>query len=246
MRATHLRGPQCPPAFELERAFAGDAPELVAHVEHCSACTVYFSSLRGQSQAFTKRVSSAQFLARVRQLPLREPWLERLTGWLMPARAALAFAVAVLLVVLWLRPSPTVETSPDLRFKGLSLAGARRTATGSEPLLDGMTVSDGDEVRFSFVAPITGFAALLGRDGTGATALLASVDSKAPVPCARGPQVLPGAVRFDGKPGTEELFLVFSSQPMALEPLLEMLASGAAPQCPSCLVTRMRLTKRAP
>jgi hypothetical protein len=232
MRTTHLRGPECPPAFELERAFAGDAPQLVAHVEECSACTLYFSSLREQSQAFAKRVSSAQFLARVRQLPLREPWLERLTGWLMPARAALAFGVAALLVGLWLRPGATVETSPDLRFKGLSLAGARRTATGSEPLLDGMTVSEGDEVRFSFVAPTTGFAAPL--------------DSKAPVRCALGPQVLPGAVRFDGKPGTEELFLVFASQPMELGPLLEMLASGAAPQCPSCLVTSMRLPKRAP
>jgi TolA-binding protein len=132
----------CPTATELDRAFGSAAPELVAHVASCPACTAVWTE-------------TAEAIALVRDLPAElppaphreeqrtallaafehRPTTARRHGWLAPA--ATTAAAASVLFALWPRaadtPAPVPAPTPASAHVVHPHAGAHYTIAAEPP-----------------------------------------------------------------------------------------------------------------
>jgi hypothetical protein len=206
-----------PPAPRLEAVAAGDEPgPIAAHLEACEACAAYVSRLEREAAAFRARVDPAAFVEAIRaRATTSEGGRGATVVWVVGPVVAVAAAV-----LLWLRVSPAVHTSPRAsssapssdvaRFKGgLSVAAIRERDGRQERLTGPFEVEPSDRIRIEIAVDreeqVT--AGLLSDDGT--WMLLQS-----PAALSVGTHYSDLAARFDDTP-TDALLLVGS--PMEVE-----------------------------
>jgi hypothetical protein len=232
---------QCPPAFWLEAACAGEAPppHVTAHVATCERCTQRMQDLQQASEAFQAAHPPGAFRRRVyARLPAPEP--RRSLRWLF-ALAPVAVSVGVLGAVL-------VRPPPEIRLKGSSFQVFYKRHGDPQPLLSGNHLRAGDALRFSYAAAADGYLMIVDVDGSGRVQALYPYGERDAAPVhAKDAPLLPGSIALDGTPGPERLFAVYRSTQFSLDSIARelQLAGASTPrlQCPDCRVDALRIEK---
>lgn len=246
------RGPACPAAATLERLLAkeGQPPDLARHLAGCERCATHLASLEAAQEAFLKRRPPERFL---RQLAARPELPSRarcrhLGRWLTPV---LGLSVALGMVML-LVPSPRREAGVTLKGSPFSAVYVRRGAT-PRPITEGLTLRQGDAVRFFFQSDREGYLAILDLDSRRGASVLFPYGGRAPTRIAptatRAGAPLPHTIVLDDAVGPERFVAVFAPEPFALPPLLDALqhTPPGAPvtlSCGGCRVEVLRFQKR--
>jgi hypothetical protein len=148
--------------------------------------------------------------------------------WIVSGGALAAVAAIVLIVMARREPTPD-----DIEIKGGEIglivhAPDRRLATGD-------TVRAGDRLRFEIAAGRSGYVAVFGVDGTGATTMYFPKQGTAAAAFDPKDPILPGAIELDATPGDETFYAAFSTEPFAI-------LNGQLP--PGVRSTRVVLHKR--
>jgi hypothetical protein len=232
---------QCPPAFWLESACAGEAPppHVTAHVATCESCTQQVQELQQASEAFQASHPPAAFRRRVyARLPAPEP--RRSLRWLF-ALAPVAVSVGVVGLAL-VRPPPAVH------LKGSSFQVFYKRQGEPQPLVSGNHLRAGDALRFSYAAAADGFLMIVDIDGSGRLQTLYPYGERAAAAIhAKDSPLLPGSIALDRSPGPERLFAVYRSTQFTLDSIARelQLAGASTPklQCPDCRVEILRIEK---
>ncbi len=209
-------------ALDLDLVLLDESHPGRAHLESCAQCRGLFEEAQ-QSQNQVR----ATVLPRTREAvveragrernPLRRFLRLQFVGPLVAAAAAVALVVGV-----------RGPAEPDILLKGgpslqlFARKGDAVVAVGPETVLGA-----GDRVRF-VVDP-----------GDERYLIIASIDSREVVSIyfpsegtqsgqvPAGKAELPGSIELDDAPGTERVFALFSREPLALEQVKALLASGA-------------------
>jgi hypothetical protein len=237
---TTSTGPRCPPSFELERMFAGEAIglDVAAHVDGCGRCTGQLEELQTGSAAFLLQRPAAAFVA---ALEARRP-TRPLLRWSWAALAAPAMAAILLLAV---RPEPE---PPAVRLKGSPFAVHYNCPHQERSGLaaDGQLLHPGDSLRFSYSATTNGYLAILGRDGAGQAMTFHPYGQREPARVEAGEGGwLAGSVVLDEAPGPERLTALFATEPFDLASAVARLQAGEdAGACATCVVETLRLEKK--
>lgn len=234
-----VRGPQCPPAAELEAFAAGESRSFEPHVAACAQCQPYVTALRAEAEAFQRARPPELFLKQLERraaVKPKAPWWR----WLM-----LVAPVAAALVVFFLLPPPgdgvTLKGSPLRVF-------LKRGEAEPTPLPADGRVKAGDSLRFSYDAPADGHLAVFELDGREQVTVFWPYGGAAAAPVKKAQGLLPGAVVLDDSPGPEWLIAVWSSAPFDTAPLARQLKGQATRptvelECSGCIVTPQRLLK---
>jgi hypothetical protein len=243
--APPVRGPQCPPAVELEAFAAGEPRPFAAHVESCDDCGPYVAALKAEAEAFARarppELFQKQLERRALSSPAR-PWWTRWWVVLTPVAAALA---------LFLVPTGVPGPGDDgVTLKGSALrVFVKRGDAEPTPLAADARVAAGDALRFSYDAPQDGYLAIFDLDGTEAVTVFWPFDGTAASAVKRGAGLLPGSVVLDASPGPEWLVAVWSRAPFDVAPLAAQLRGQATRpaitlDCGDCVVASQRLSRR--
>lgn len=245
-----VRGPSCPPAFELEALSAGEAvhPEIRSHVEGCADCGAQVQALSAEAEAFLKARPTERLLGQLDRRAHSTVPARRL-GWLIPALGVLVPLVAVLIVFGGFRGDGDDD---GVAYKGGKLRvvvarGPGRTA--QEVLGADARVRAGDVLRFQFDAEQAGHLLILELDGKGQASVFHPFGGMKSAPiAAKEKEFLPGSVELDDAPGPEFLFAVFAPRPLDAAPLLDALrVQSGRPEptlsCEGCSVSMLRLQK---
>ncbi|MDP2269920.1 MAG: hypothetical protein Q8N23_18050 [Archangium sp.] len=238
-----IRGDGCPSRVRLEAHSAGEEPTLGAHVGLCAHCGPYVASLRANTGAYVKAHPPELFLGQLSRRNQATEEAGRLVGgarrW-WAGVLAVGVAAAVVAVVL------VREPVPDSRLKGDAFqVFLKRGAAEPTPVRMDQSVEPGDQLRFSYRAPVAGWLAVFELDGTERVEVRASAEVSA------GAAVLPGAIALDDSAGPEWFVAVFATTPLDVEGLAAQLRGQARTprlklQCGQCKVEAVRVVKGAP
>lgn len=238
--ALPTRGPQCPPAVELEELAASDAP-LPEHVAGCAQCSPYVAALKVEQAAWRKARPFEQLEAKLAQ---RAELAERRSSWwqwLVPV-AVLAAA----LLSFWFRLPPS---APGIRVMGSELKGQvlRRGASEAAPLREDDLLQQGDRLRFDFTPQQGGEVLLFELDGRDVVTPVARGQVLA------GSQLLPasGSWELTEPNGPEWFIAVVSPKPLDAAAIAAQLKGQATRpkvtvQCDDCRVYTVRFQADAP
>ena len=133
----------------------------------------------------------------------------------------------------------------DSRLKGDAFQVFwKRGDSEPAPVRMDQSVRPGDQLRFSFQAPVAGWLAVFELDGTEA------VEVRAAVRVSAGTTVLPGAIALDDAAGPEWFVAVFSPTPLEVEALAAQLRGQARQprltlECGPCRVETVRVLKES-
>src|SRR5439155_8832126 len=132
----------------------------------------------------------------------------------------LAAAAAALLIVLKVRggKSEQAEGVPDeLTTKGSEISLLIHVATdgGSRPLASGDTIAPAARIRFEVPGTRSGYIAIIGVDGSGATTVYYPFGGTQAASLGLD-RLLPGAIQLDATPGDEHFYALFSAQPFMI------------------------------
>jgi len=184
----------------------------------------------------------------------------------VPARMAMAAALAILaviLIVVAVRPAQwrtgagdaAPATASDEKQKGPPawLVIYRNTPHGSESLNDNDLVRAGDLIRVGYRAAQPGYGAIISVDGRGGVSAhmpAAGTDAQVLSPGER--VLLDSAFELDDAPTVECFYLITSSDPFSLQPLMDEARRAAASEmpphltlAPSFTITTLALRKDA-
>jgi hypothetical protein len=206
--------------LELERWLAEDLPEARRRTA-TAADRRRLDELRAEHAALLGTLDlGAELRAIDRRLAGAAPAPRRWSGWRWALSGGALAAVAVIVVLVALRPGrvPSIP-GEDLHLKGdgVTLILHAASAAGSHRLAPGDTVRPGDRLRFEVGVPGRGYVAVVGIDGTGATTVHYPPGGHAPVAIdPRSDGVLPGAIELDAAPGDERFYAVYAERPFAL------------------------------
>lgn len=221
-----------PSTLTVERWLLGDlSPEESAAVEQALGAE-RARVLRAEDAALRERLAerlpAERFAERVRSAAEPEARSRlALRGWLLPAFAALA---GVLLVVV--RPPQTPEPHASQqgapaateRRKGLDLELRvyRKRGETVERLEDGAESVAGDMLQLAYLRAGYKHAVLLSVDGRGQVTLHypREPDGSTALGATGGEQLVPEAYELDDAPGFERFILVASAAPLDVEAVL--------------------------
>jgi hypothetical protein len=233
----------CVSALRLDRLEMGELPaaeaeEARAHLAGCARCAGAVAELRADR--------ARARLPELRALPLAPPAPSahsapprpRRTARWAAAGAGLAAAAALALV---LRPAV-----PSERTRGAPVALGMFVQHGSEVRRAGPgdLVAPGDAVRFTVSTPQSAYVAVLSLDPGGAATVYFPQEPRAAWVAAGQEVPLPAGTRLDATVGQEQLFGLFCSSPVELEPVRRALRSAELPLPDGCQVIRWSFTKR--
>jgi hypothetical protein len=191
-----------------------------------------------------KRMPARVLAARVAQepAPASRRWM-----W----APALAIAAAVLLYV-GVPPQdpvqPVIPVDPGVRIKGpaLELAIHLQTAEGPVLLEDQAQVQAGDQLQLSTMSAKPAYGAVFSVDGNGVLTQHLPERGTTAVLLEPGQHPLPHAYTLDDAPDFERFFLLSSSEPFALQPLMQKAWSGAVELDPKIEQRVLTLRKETP
>lgn len=220
-----VRGPDCPPAIDLERVAAGeDLAQVRAHLPGCEACRHAVDELEAGARAFLAARPAERFLG---QLEARR---QRPRSWWPVVFAAAAAALVLGVVTLVPRADPPV------RFKGSLLTVTAKREGVVKTLADGDTLREGDALRFSVTTAVAGHAVVLERDGQGKVTVVAPFGAAAPQAIGEGTTVLDDAAELDATKGRETFVVVFAPRAFEVAAVVKQLEAGAQVTCGGCAV----------
>jgi len=241
------RGQTCVSDLRFDRMFAGELGDeetraIAAHVASCATCRARRQEL-GQARASDEAAAAAEtgaLHARAARSG-RKPFTRIASG---------ALALAALAAGVWLAVAPAREPSAELRWKGRHGFGfyVQRGAAVYRGA-PGERLLPGDRVRFVARSGEPRYLAVLSLDGAQrATVYYPTGSRAAALAPSEGEQALPASVRLDEVLGPEQLYALFCSEPIALEPVRAALAQQrAAFVAPAdCELERMLVHKAAP
>lgn len=230
------RGPDCPPAVELEAlAIEGTS----AHLAGCASCREHVDSLRREITDFVKRQPFELFEAKL-QRRRHQPTLSRL-------RLILPWVVAALLAVVWVANRPPENVLPKGSENPFRVF-VRRGNGQVFPVTVADAIKAGDTLKFSFEAPREGHLLLFDLDGRERATVAYPFEGTHSVSIPAGAQILDGSVEVDDAPGPEWLVAVFSPQPFDAATLAAQLKGQSSRselqlKCQQCRWYALRLKK---
>jgi hypothetical protein len=267
MTTTDRTPPPCPSDYQLDLWLAEeltprDQVPLRLHLASCAHCTARLERASAEQERLPQQrplpaSPAAEILAPV--VPLRPR--RRPARWFVPGGAGLAMAAGVALLLARGEP-PARSAAPTTRSKGgfqvdfvVARAGARdlephagQPAAVQQSGQRDAEVRPGDRIQLLYSSPRPGHLAVLGRDGSGATAIYYPAGG-APEPVPAGQRVpLSHSIALDAVPGQERLYVLFCTAPVALEPLRARLAGDGTPgePPPGCELRLLVLDKVIP
>ncbi|MBE2252936.1 MAG: DUF4384 domain-containing protein [Myxococcus sp.] len=224
------RGPDCPPAVDLERASAGDvAPPVAAHLVTCEACRGYVERLGQESAAFVSARPAERFLSQLDARAAARAQSRR-RGVMV---VSLASAAALALVLLAL---PRTAERAGVTFKGSLLSISLKRGDQVSALQAGDVLREGDALRFSVKSERAGHALVLNRDGQGRVTVVAPFNAKAPQAVPPGTTVLDDSAVLDAVKGQETFVAVFAPRPFEVSSVVKQLEAGQPVTCDGCVV----------
>jgi hypothetical protein len=124
---------------------------------------------------------------------------------------------------------PPIEMDPGVRIKGstLELAIHLQTAEGPVLLEDQAQVQAGDQLQLSTMSAKPAYGAVFSVDGNGVLTQHLPERGTQAVLLEPGQHPLPHAYTLDDAPDFERFFLLSSTEPFALQPLMQKAHSGA-------------------
>jgi len=162
---------------------------------------------------------------RNRMSPPRSWWRS-----LIPASAALAVAVAVVLIVKLppsvVEPAYRAKGGPSLRLFGRrpgTSQGQGQSAATTFAVTDGAPLRAGDQLRFAVANQPAGYLMVASVDGSGHASIYFPFDGQTSAPVTAATAELPGSIILDDAAGPERLFALWSAQPLAREAVLSAL-----------------------
>lgn len=230
------RGPECPPAAELEAlAIEGTS----AHLASCTSCREHVEALQREMSDFVKRQPFELFEAKL-QRRQKEPKPFRI-------RLLIPWVVAAALAVIGVtnRPSERVLLKGGNNpFKVF----VRKPSGEISFLSTGDAIRTGDTLKFSFTAPRDGHWLVFDVDGRERVTVAYPFGGKHSEPISAGEHVLEGSVEVDDAPGPEWLVAVFAPQPFEAQGLADQLKGQSARtalqlKCQNCEWYPLRLKK---
>ncbi|MBX7115603.1 MAG: DUF4384 domain-containing protein [Myxococcaceae bacterium] len=233
------RGALCPSQATLDAVVAGESSVFTAtHLEQCVVCAQYVNRLRAESAAF---VTARPFALFTRQLQRRgaERKKQPLKGWL-PVAVSLLLAMAVMPALL------PVVASPQVTFKGASVAVHVRRGEDVRTMREGEPLKPRDAVRFTLRSEKPGYAAVFERDSAGTVTVVAPFGSQSPQAIAAGSTTLDDSAVLDGVLGQETFVAIFSEKPFAVNAVADSLRGATearAVACDGCQAHWLRFEK---
>jgi hypothetical protein len=173
--------------------------------------------LRADSAAFLIQHPPGPLVDRFRQERKRGQWWRR-PELLIPVFASAALALLVLV--------PHIIEPPYTSKGPAILVLHRKTEQGSEQVSSSVPLAPGDSIRFEVRADGSGYIAVLGRDAKGVISIYHPYGGATAAPYDVAQQQLPGAIELDDTLGREDLYVLHSPRPFALEWAVRALEQG--------------------
>lgn len=177
-------------------------------------------------------ISDASDHAAVESIQRSNHWiLERLPSPPLRSRprtvlySLVPLAAVLVAVIGW----STLAPGPDTRAKGagVTLLLYHKTAAGSELVVPGSVLSEGDEVQAAYLVSERRFAALYSVDGRGTVTVHLPLHGAQAVEVGPPePTLLPYSYRLDDAPKFETFYLVTSPEPFEVSRLKPFLAAS--------------------
>jgi len=177
-----------------------------AHVASCARCSGDLETAEAACATFTREVLP-RTLERLR--PRSSPWR-------IFAPAFAVSALATLLLVVWfVRRSPTAAPDDDLRMKG-TVTFQVFASRGDQvfPVRDATRLAAGDKIRFVVGAGEARYVLVASIDGAGQATIYHPYGGARSVPAPVQPTDLPGSIVLDAAPGPERVFALVSREPL--------------------------------
>jgi hypothetical protein len=188
-------------------AILADSPGDRAHLE----------ALRADSAAFLIQHPPGPLVERFRQER------QRTRRWRWPELLIPTFAAAAIALLVFL---PRI-IEPTFTTKGPAiLVLHRKTDQGSAVVSSNEPLAPGDTLRFEVKASSNGYLAVLGRDAKGVVTVYHPYGGTAAEPFETSQPVLPGAIVLDDTLGREDLYVLHSARPFALQWAIQALEQG--------------------
>ncbi|MBD3241108.1 MAG: hypothetical protein GF331_11025 [Chitinivibrionales bacterium] len=203
---------------ELEKALSGD-PDLQARVEHLRRSNEAILAQYPPDHMADQIERKAHMQRTQEAFSTRAPGKQ---GWRMaPAMGVLALLVLAAAPAVWLMRTGAPGTE---RIKGMapSIVAYRSTPRGAVALANLDTVQAGDVLQVGYVAAGKPHGVLLSLDGRGSCTLhFPSQPGESTALEQDGEQLLDFAYELDDAPDFEHFLLVTSSQPIAVDAVLD-------------------------
>ena len=229
-----------------------DAQQRVSqHVASCARCRERLDTMRRFQQTVMVPPLVRQAPTQRREGKWLRSWHGR-TRTVMGARTGIVLALAASVALLVTHGRQTFPSVGVGALEGRSKGENRLDyyVKRGEQIMKGApadVLRPGDRVEFAYRAPTAGYLAILSVDG-GGSATVYYPTGRVTVPIEAGEQVLPQSTLLDEVLGEEEIFALFCSKPVQLEPIRSSLASGERSRLsvPGCQVESIRFEKRKP
>jgi hypothetical protein len=154
------------------------------------------------------------------------------------AGTSVAAATAALLV--FVRPDDSFRAKG-----GVALSVYRKQGESAVKIGPGEPVVAGDSVRFEVRAAAEGYAAVVGRDGSGKVSVYHPFGRDEPAPYDPKSPLFSETIQLDATPGPEVLYALYGPAPFGLGPVLEALREGKPPPLPpGVALDRVELPKK--
>ena len=213
------------PDWELERYLLDELPptrlqQICAAVDTDPALQARLQALEASNQDLLQRYPAAWMAGRIQPRAARgkakpRPW-SPLAGRWWPAPALGLVGLLVFAPHLW-------DREDQIRLKGLEphLELFRKTAAGSQVLVDGGRIEVGDIIQVAYQAAGQAYGAVLSIDGRHAVTLHLPDRGERAVALAEGLVPLDFSYELDDAPHWERFYLITAADSFALEPALE-------------------------
>jgi hypothetical protein len=191
-------------ALELDALGDTAAAQVRTHLDACAACRARqaeASRLRGE---FARRVLP-------RGLPARRRWQRSLFWLALPALAAAAIVMLVLM--------RHHEAAPDeLGIKGdAAWQVVAKHDDRTFQVRDGDTLARGDQIRFIVVPNGAHYVMIASIDGAGTASIYVPYDGSESARIDGAKVELPGSIVLDDAHGPERLYAIFTAEPLAAD-----------------------------
>jgi hypothetical protein len=195
-----------------------------ALLEASVADAARLEELRIESEAFLLQHPPGPLVAHI-ECTLRVKQREPRWWWgMLAAPVLIGLGLLALPVV---SPAPHfAETVPVAKGNSVVLRVHRKIDEGSVVVGTEEVLAPGDVIRFEVRLTEAGFLAVIGRDAADQVTLFHAEKGNSPVPQPLGLTVLPSAFELDERPGTEEIYALFSPAPFELAPIIQVLEQG--------------------
>jgi hypothetical protein len=234
----------CLSSFRIDQLVADELEASIArvardHLASCARCRGRLAAVENEREAFASSpplpIPPAVALG-VR--PQRARTSRRVWWFVAPALAAAG-------LLLWLSRSRDHGELGDVRTKGASHlelfvehGGAVRAAGPDEP------VAPGDRLQFAYSSADAQFLAIVSIDAAGtASVYYAANDGAAPISAGEHVTV-DRSIVLDDTLGTETIYGLFCTRPIAVATVLDDLRAARTPQASGCVVETVRIGKR--